>query len=394
MRKNSIFITTLLLLSCISTLNAQWRINKSGTDLNLNSIYFTSSNTGWIVGDSGTILQKSGNIWERVNTPTGENLYSVFFTGHHNGWAVGSKGTILKYDGSEWKLCESPAKADLHSVSFSDTDNGIAVGKNGTILIYNQGRWTKAGKRPRGNLLSVNSYNGITWIAGSLEGVGVPVMKITDAKGEMKESILESYSSFFSMSFVKENDGYAAASPGALLHFDGNSWKKINTGYNFPSLTSVYFKEDKGIAAGYEGTVLIYSENTWKKESSMTGQKLNGTFINDDVYYAVGDCGIILVNERLAAEKQEKENETKTGLNLYPNPCSDLLNISLPDGSYESLKLSVTNPNGQLIMSTVINGSGYGTPYQMATGDLKEGLYILSIAAGEKTISRRFMVKR
>lgn len=394
MRKNSIFIAILLLFSGILTANAQWRVINSGTDLNLNSIYFTSSNTGWIVGDRGTILQKTGNKWESVNSPTGENLYSVTFTGQYNGWAVGAKGTILKYNGTGWEIFESPTKSDLHSVGFADTDNGIAVGKNGAIIIYSQGRWTKAGKRPRGDLFTVAAFNGISWIAGSLEGVGVPFMKITDTKGEMTESTLESYSSIFSMSFPKENEGYAAASPGALLHFDGNSWNKINTGYNFPSLTSVYFKDDKGIAAGYEGTVLIYSENTWKKERSITGQKLNGTFINDDIFYTVGDCGTILVSDRSAAEKQEKESGTKTGLTLYPNPCSDLLNISLPDGSYGSVKLSVTNPNGQLIMSTLINGADYGMPFKLATGDLKEGIYILSITTGETTISQRFMVKR
>jgi len=394
MRKNSVLIAILLLFSGILNLNAQWKVINSGTTLNLNSIYITSSNTGWIVGDGGTILQNTENTWKRVKSPTGENLYSVFFTSRYDGWAVGSKGTILRYNGSEWELCESPAKSDLRSVSFSDTDNGIAAGKNGTILTYSQGRWARAGKKVRGDLFSVASFNGSSWIAGSHEGVGVPVMRITDAKGEMTESTLGSYSSVFSMSFVKENDGYAAASPGALLHFDGNSWNKINTGYNFPSLTSVYFKDDKGIAAGYEGTVLIYSENTWKKESSITGQKLNGTFINDNVFYTVGDCGTILVSDRSAAEKQEVESGTETGLTLYPNPCSDLLNISLPDGTYGNLRISITNPNGQLIMSTVANGADYVMPVKLATGDLKEGLYILSIATGETTISQRFMVRR
>lgn len=53
--------------------------------------------TGWVVGESGTILHTTdgGNSWSAQNSGTSNWLYSVRFADANTGWAVGEHGTIL-----------------------------------------------------------------------------------------------------------------------------------------------------------------------------------------------------------------------------------------------------------------------------------------------------------
>ena len=82
----------------ISDTQQSWNAQTSGTTKWLESVYFTSSTTGWVVGDSGLIVQTTdgGNSWNAQTSGTVWALLSVYFTDATTGWAVGGVGTILK----------------------------------------------------------------------------------------------------------------------------------------------------------------------------------------------------------------------------------------------------------------------------------------------------------
>ena len=66
------------------------------------SVHFTDINTGYAVGQYGTILKSNngGSTWAPLSSGTFNLLYSVFFTGINNGYAVGDEGTtkfLMKY---------------------------------------------------------------------------------------------------------------------------------------------------------------------------------------------------------------------------------------------------------------------------------------------------------
>ena len=109
----------------------------------LSAVCFINENSGWAVGNAGTILRTTngGNTWSSQSSGTINRLYSVSFTDSNNGTAVGGNGTIVRTTdaGNTWTIQSSGTSRDLYAVSFTDSNSGTAVGGNGTILRTNNG---------------------------------------------------------------------------------------------------------------------------------------------------------------------------------------------------------------------------------------------------------------
>ena len=64
----------------------------------LSSVHFTDTNTGYTIGDYGTIIKtiNGGSSWTIVSSGTTNSLISMYFTDINTGYLVGDSGTILK----------------------------------------------------------------------------------------------------------------------------------------------------------------------------------------------------------------------------------------------------------------------------------------------------------
>ncbi len=122
------------------------------SDKNFYDVCFMAD-TGWIVGQDGSILfSKSGGLyWVPQDYPrhvTPKTLRNVFFNFglSQTGFIVGDGGVILKTSdfGAKWELKESGVNIDLNYVEFVDRYRGWIFGKGGTILTTEDGgeTWT------------------------------------------------------------------------------------------------------------------------------------------------------------------------------------------------------------------------------------------------------------
>jgi photosystem II stability/assembly factor-like uncharacterized protein len=104
----------------------------------LHSVYFITADTGWAVGDEGTIIKTTngGVNWTTQISGTTQNLQSLHFPNAQTGWAVGSLGTILKTTngGANWKVQSYYQPYRLYSIHFDNCLVGWAAGSGGTIL--------------------------------------------------------------------------------------------------------------------------------------------------------------------------------------------------------------------------------------------------------------------
>jgi len=127
-----------------------WEFQTSGTNYNINSVYFTDSNVGWIVGDGVTILKTTdgGAHWNTEISGTIKILESVYFIDDNIGWAVCRNGTVLRTTngGMNWEYQESGVNGYLYSISFGDSYTGWIAGNNGILKTTNSGiSWINQG---------------------------------------------------------------------------------------------------------------------------------------------------------------------------------------------------------------------------------------------------------
>jgi photosystem II stability/assembly factor-like uncharacterized protein len=115
----------------------QWSPVDSGTTSNLNGAFLLDSGTGFIVGDTGTILKTTdaGATWASLISGTTMTLHDVYCFDPNDAVAVGDQGLILRTTdgGAVWESVASGVTDNLTSVSFSGT-NGICGGDSQTIL--------------------------------------------------------------------------------------------------------------------------------------------------------------------------------------------------------------------------------------------------------------------
>ena len=91
-------IISICLMLIAATGFGQWTALTSGTAEYLSSIYFTSEDTGYVVGNNGTIIKTmdAGSTWNAQISGVNNNLRSVFFIDANNAFIVGKNGIILK----------------------------------------------------------------------------------------------------------------------------------------------------------------------------------------------------------------------------------------------------------------------------------------------------------
>jgi len=117
---------------------ANWYEQPTGLSSNMWSIFFVSAQTGWLVGDGGSIIKTTdgGNLWIPQNSGISNTLNSVFFRNSSLGWVCGNAGQILKTTdgGNNWINQPSSVTVDLNSISFQSDLIGYVVGDSGKVL--------------------------------------------------------------------------------------------------------------------------------------------------------------------------------------------------------------------------------------------------------------------
>jgi photosystem II stability/assembly factor-like uncharacterized protein len=131
------YLAITLIFSFISSVFGQWSPVDSGTTSNLNGAVLLDSGTGFVVGDTGTILKSTdvGATWAPLASGTTTTLHGIYFLDPNQGVAVGDGGTILRTTdgGAAWQSVTSGVVDTLRSVSFNGV-TGICGGDSQDIL--------------------------------------------------------------------------------------------------------------------------------------------------------------------------------------------------------------------------------------------------------------------
>jgi photosystem II stability/assembly factor-like uncharacterized protein len=298
----------------LSTLSVfgQWSPVNSGTTNNLNGAYLLDSGTGFVVGDTGTILKSTdaGATWTPLTSGTTSTLHGIYFLDPNEGVAVGDNGTILRTTdgGTAWQSITSGVEDSLKSVSFNGT-NGICGGDSQDILYSTDSgaSWqiSQSGFFG-GGFLGAQMLSATTgFVAGQNSIFQALVGTTTDGGASW------AFQPFYfdgnegganDVFFLDQNTGVVSGTVfdgrGAIARTTdaGVSWSTLFfdqaiQGIDFPQPTS-------GFAVGASGRISHSTDAgiTWIGQTSGTSANLNDVSFTSDALrgIAVGDSGTIL----------------------------------------------------------------------------------------------------
>lgn len=370
-----------------SAASAQWIPQVSGTVQDLNEVYFPVADTGYIVGNKGTVLKTTngGLNWNPLNVGGSVDLHELFFLNSQEGWLVGDSGTVAHTSngGNSWQLIylDSAASKHLRSVYALNSSELFVGGFNtaSNIPIYKS---TNGGQSWQAT--SVESY---IWsvnilkigMVSNTKGYAVSrgyVLKTTD--GGLNWRITDTASvqagSMFSvledLAFFPGNDtvytcGWYVAYFGKTANAGQNWSHQFNADYtNLDFLTpsigyvggwgSLHKTTDGGqsFSDASGGNAQLFS-NIWSID-----------FTDEWTGYACGKNGQIIKTANGGITGLEEGLEQKGALLLYPNPTSGYVQFSRPT------HVIVSNALGQTVLEKKKVQS-------LDLSDLAKGVYML-----------------
>ncbi len=249
---NRVFL--LFIMVFYSEINyAQWYfVNPESVTQDLRSVKFVDENTGWVVGNNGTILKttNAGDSWTFQTSNTDERLESVSFYDENNGIIVGFIGTTLRTtDGGEnWIKGSIDVTKNWEDICFLNSSLAIIVGADGIVLKSTDkgATWVQKSSGVSTYLMGVSLYNSSVGYAVGRDGV---IIKTTDGGENWTRQDSPTIEQLESISCGDINNVTAVGILGIIT-------RTTNGGGN-------WFMQNGGISCGLEDVFMIDANNAF-----------------------------------------------------------------------------------------------------------------------------------
>lgn len=351
---------------------AQWeRQYPQPTENDLHDAFFVNDNTGWAVGENGTIIHTNdgGIAWEHQSSGTALTLRSVCFTDPLTGWIVGGsyadESIVLKTidGGVHWCIQFSDTTTCLRSICFVNPENGWIAGDHGVVFhtIDGGNNWTIQACGSGGTFLDLYEIHFTDLINGWI-ATNYGFYCTTDGGLNWYQKLAGDCESVF---FINQNEGWVSTSgfeyeTGKLMHsVDAfNTWDTLRQcgggeGTSCGS-NSIFFKDsNNGWMLSWDcfmgwgivclGNLLKTQDGgeTWESISIPTGglSMNNLSFTPEGKGCIVGNHGLIITTTQWSDQWVR---------NSHGNDAC-LFSLSFPD-----------NLNGWAVGSAAYSNSGFG----------------------------------
>lgn len=426
----TLIISLSLILTASSYSQSYWTVIPGPTSKTLTGCFFINSETGWISGDSGTIIQtkNSGADWVIQNSGTFNNIEGIFFLNERLGWALtynvfpdsaGFQGTeILKTTngGNTWSSSMFPdTNMFMKTVFFLDSLRGFLGGISSRIFMTtNAGTsWintdTDSGLVFVLPVFKIEFYdNNIGYACGGFRDIAGICWVTTNGGLKWKGTVLAP-EPFFDLTILNNQ---ITISAGGDLEYGSSIARTVNQGSNWFYDTLGVFGLATGIdnrtsseiwmAASYAGK-FIYSLDTgitWTNSDTPDNTAIfDLDFADSLIGFACGVNGTILKYDRTSSSVTENsltvpDKRFELSQN-YPNPFNPKTTISYSifENRFVSIKIYdvLGNEVAQLVNKMQKSGS-YKIEFDGT--NLPSGIYFYGITSDKYSeIKKMLLIK-
>jgi photosystem II stability/assembly factor-like uncharacterized protein len=284
------------------------------------SVFFTSSDDGWIGGDNGYLARTDdgGKSWIKRSLNTTENINEIYFRNDENGYILAGRKIYITNDkGAGWRETKIFQLTELKgltpeflSIRFVDKRRGYIVGSvsnskeevvDSLVLQTVDGgeSWHRIKVPTKLELFHLDFVGDERgWIVGD-KGT---ILFTEDGGATWQKQTSGTDRALYGVDFRNAEEGYIVGGRGVILRTEngGGTWEKVAS----PAaggLRRVIFIDDKnGFITGLGGVILRTDNKgrSWTKQESRTTEALYGLYMEKKYGWAVGGKGVILRYQR------------------------------------------------------------------------------------------------
>jgi photosystem II stability/assembly factor-like uncharacterized protein len=434
---------------CTQNGGENWNIEESDIDDALQSIVFTTEETGFATGFFGTVLKREecsvGKDWTLTELGLSITLNDVSFIDDQNGFIAGRNddymGLVYKtVDGESYSSLNWNFPAALTTVAFLDSDNGFVAGSYGYLArTFNGGEsWNTISTNQYEQFNEIRFLNSEIGFVCGVDGVVyrtvnggdswnlvfegstyqfnhicfVPEGRIIvsgdygiiaiseDGGTEWNEYYINATGNFFGMSFATPEIGYACTTHGEILKTEdgGESWIINDSTCQDKVLRYVHcFSEDEVYICGNSGLIIYTCDGGvhWEQVTSGTTSALQTiVFPSDKTGYAVGFNGTIIKTTCTEVNQFVQPNniDNSPDIVVYPNPARERITVEIQSSFSPVLGLNIYDLSGRLVISCPIDHQ-YGELIrkEVDLSGIARGTYILRVTVAGRSGVKKIM---
>jgi len=409
-------------------LSAQWIKQTSIPEYaSLRGIFFLDQSHGWCVGwnDSHYSTINGGNTWELMDSLVAEHLDNVHFVDNNKGWVGGADGIWYTNNGGfgtngnwiqQWDtwgaIYAKPFFIDYLTGWFIETTYSWPSGYTGSSIYRTTdggSNWIQAYSTEWEiyDITFIDSLKG--WAVGAMGSI--IVIHTVDGGINWEPLTISNNKLLSSVCFVDSLSGWSTGynysdDYSLIFHtLDGGiTWQQQGDTLDVWLNDITFVDPLNGWAVGDSGTILHTSNGgmDWEiQESGTLAQLYTISFVDNNLGWICGDSGTILHTNNggiiTAIRKSPSLYYSKKNCNyikIYPNPVRTNAAIEFFLSETDHIMLSIFDITGkklQIIYSEKL-GKGNHTINWNAEA-MKGGIYFIRLETGNKTISRKLLIK-